>query len=250
MEIITSKSNNHIKECKNLQDKKYRKQSGLCLLEGIKLVREAIKNDLEITKIFTTLKEYEFVKNEFFGVEIIVVSDELIKHISSTVTPQNVVGICKVKKYSFSKPATNYLVLDNIQDPSNLGAIIRTAVATNFLTIYLIDCVDEYNEKVIRASMGNLFKCKFIHIDLDKVKEFCKDLYICDMNGKDIFSKKDFPSILGLCIGNEGHGVNKKIRENIKNVISIPMLNEVESLNAAVSAGIVMYQVKVNQKEK
>ena len=129
-------------------------------------------------------------------------------------------GICKVKKYEFSKPTTNYLVLDNIQDPSNLGAIIRTAVATNFLTMYLIDCVDEYNEKVIRASMGNLFRCKFIHIALDQVKEFCNDLYICDMNGKDIFKNKDFPKILGLCIGNEGHGVNPKIRENIKNVIS------------------------------
>ena len=249
MEIITSKSNKHIKLCKDLQDKKFRKKSGLCLLEGIKIVRECVKNGLEITQIITTKDGYNEVIKEFFGKEIIVVSNDLLKYISSTVSPQSVVGIAKVNKLEYQKPKTNYLLLDNIQDPSNLGAIVRTAVATGFTTIYLIDCVDEYNEKVIRASMGNLFKCKFFHIGLNQVDELKDSLYICDMNGKNIFNKKEFSQIIGLCIGNEGHGVSQEIREKISNIISIPMLNEVESLNAAVSASIIMYQVKVNQKE-
>lgn len=249
MEIITSKSNQYVKLCRSLQEKKYRQKTNYCLLEGVKIIREAVKNNKKIFCIFTLEHEYERAKREFTDYKIIVVDGDILKYISSTITPQNYVGICEITKHSYEKPHSNYLFLDQIQDPSNLGAIIRTAVATNFTTIYLNDCVDEYNEKVIRASMGNLFKCKFIHISLDKLDDFRDTLYICDMNGKNIFTCTNFNSFVGLCISNEGHGVSDYVRQNIKNIISIPMLNDVESLNASVSASIVMYHVAVNQKE-
>lgn len=248
MEIITSKSNKYVKLCHSLQQKKVRNETNYCLLEGVKIIREAFANGLEIKHIFATKDIYEKIEKEFKK-EVIVVSEEIIKYISSTVSPQNVVGICQIKREEYSIPKGNYLFLDSIQDPSNLGAIIRTAVATNFKTIYLVNCVDEYNEKVIRSSMGNLFKCKFIHTQLDKLDDFKDSLYICDMSGKNIFNILTFNKIVGLCISNEGHGVSEQVRRVVKNTISIPMANNVESLNASVSAGIIMYHISVNQKE-
>lgn len=249
MEIITSRTNQYIKLCHSLQDKKSRKKLSLCLLEGIKIIREAVKNNLVIENIYSLEDNVVDLEREF-GQKVIPVSKQILEYISSTVTPQYCVGVARVKEENYSLPQSNYLLLDNIQDPSNMGAIIRTAVATGFTTIYLNNCVDEYNEKVIRSSMGNLFKCKFIHIKMEQIKDLKESLYICDMNGKNIFNILAFNQIVGLCIGNEGHGVSKEIRSEIKNVISLPMMNEVESLNAAVSSSVIMYHIKVNQKEK
>lgn len=246
MEIIKSKSNSTIKSAVQLKQKKYREESGCCLIEGIKILTEAIKNNIEIQKVFVSqhFKEEIDVK-----ADIIIVSDEIISYLSSVPSPQGVVAVIKTKKYVFEAPKRNFLLLDNIQDPSNLGAIIRTAVATNFLDIYMINCCEEYNEKVIRSSMGNLFKCRFFDIDYEMVDSLKNYLFFADMNGKNIFGYEKFDSIVGFCIGNEGHGVSKEIREKITNCFSIPMENNVESLNASVSASIIMYHIRLNQKE-
>lgn len=247
MEIIVSKTNKYIKLCRSLQEKKYRKQNNMCILEGIKIVREAKKNGYRLLYIFAT-EDIDNIKSEF-DCEVICVTSDIIQYISTTVTPQNVVGIAECKSWDFELPKTNYIVLDNLQDPSNIGAILRTASATNFCTIYTLNCVDIYSPKVIRSSMGNIFRCKVMNIsesDIDLLKD---NLYICDMSGKNIFNILTFSKIVGLCIGNEGHGVSEKLKEKIDNTISIPMDNDVESLNASVSAGIIMYHIKVNQKE-
>ena len=97
--------------------------------------------------------------------------------------------------------------------------------------------------------MGNLFRCKFMHIDYSDVDKFKELLFIADMSGTNIFNINTFKNIVGLCISNEGHGVSAEIRKRVKNYFSIPMANDVESLNASVSAGIIMYHIKVNQKE-
>ena len=97
--------------------------------------------------------------------------------------------------------------------------------------------------------MGNIFKCKVMEITLREIDLIKDDLYICDMSGENIFNILTFNKIVGLCIGNEGHGIDEKIRQKAEKVISIPMDNGVESLNASVSAGIVMYHIKVSHKE-
>ena len=230
-------------------DKKSRKESGLCLLEGKKIIIEALKNKQELLFIFTTQNNYQNAEKEFDDIDIMVADKEIIEYMSSTITPQDYIGVCKVNSFEYSLPNTNYLVLDCLQDPSNLGMIIRTAVATGFTTIYLIDSVDEYSPKVVRASMGNLFRCKFMHITYDQIQDLKDTLCICDMYGEDIFTIHNFDNVVGLCIGNEGHGVSETIRKEISKKISIPMKNNVESLNAGVSASVIMYHISINQKE-
>ena len=139
-------------------------------------------------------------------------------------------------------------MLDNIQNPDNMGAIIRTAVATNFNKIYLINCVDIYNEKVIRASMGTLFKVEFIDTNYQQIANLAKSnkIYYADMGGESVFNIKQFEKNLGLVIGNEGNGISKEIKDITNNKLSIPMSNGVESLNASVSAGILMYHISNN----
>ena len=249
MEIITSKTNKYVKLCHSLCDKKYRKESGLCLLEGKKIITEAIKCNKKVDFIFTTINNYEVAVKEFEKINIFVADKSIIEYMSSTLTPQDYVGVCHVDTDRYFLPDSNYLLLDSLQDPSNLGMIIRTAVATGFTNIYLLNCVDEYSTKVVRSSMGNLFRCKFVHITYNEIKDFKDTLYICDMCGENIFTIHTFDKIVGLCIGNEGHGISSIVKEIITKKISLPMKNDVESLNAGVSASVIMYHISINQKE-
>ena len=141
------------------------------------------------------------------------------------------------------------MILDNIQNPDNFGAIMRTALATNFKQIFVINSVDEYNSKVLRASMGNQFKLNIVHINYEDVKNLflSADLFVMSMEGENLFKIKYISKNTGFVIGNEGNGVSLQMRKKIKNTLSIPMENGIESLNASVSASIVMYHIYSKQ---
>lgn len=249
MEIIKSRSNPVVKDAINLKLKKFRQERLMALIEGIKIFEEALKEEFKFVKIFCTQEKYDEYNLKKFNCPIIVCSRDIIEYISTEKSPQGVIAIIQTKKFQFKKPSSNFLVLDSLQDPSNLGAIIRTAVATNFKDIYLINCCDIYNEKTIRSSMGNLFKCNFYDVKYEDIKDFTHKMYIADMKGKNVFEVNNFDEIVGLVIGNEGHGVSKEIKNLVVNYFSIPMENNVESLNASVSAGILMYHITTRQKE-
>lgn len=244
---ITSKQNEIIKLVASLKDKKNREAQNLAVLEGIKIIKQALKNGVNFKYIFYVSNDSVFnqIKCEKFEV-----TQDIIAHISSTVTPQSVVAVICTQSLEFALPTSNFILLDNIQNPDNAGAIFRSAVAFNYNQIYLYNCTDEYNTKTIRASMGNQFAARIYKVGIEQLKLLQKfNLIIADMNGTDIKSAKISEKIFGLVIGNEGNGISTEIQALASKIVSIKMHNNVESLNASVSAGILMYELQNSQQK-
>ena len=237
--VITSKSNPLIKEIYSLNDKKFRREKGLYLVEGVKPVNECAAAGVEIVKTVCTQALSENYP------EAVVVSDSVFSYISAEKTPQGVIAVVKIPENAIKSPEKSCILLDRIQDPGNLGTIIRTANAAGYSEIYLINCTDAYSPKAVRASMSGIF---FVNIYSGNQTEILSALggvpLLCaDMDGEDIFAFTP-PEKFCLCIGNEGGGISQEIFEKADYKIKIPMSGTCESLNAAVSAGIAMYQLK------
>lgn len=244
--MITSKSNNLIKLCNQIKVKKYSRQYGKCLIESFKIVKElSYKNLLET--ILVTEDKLPAVNNLNCD-SIEVISSDIANFLGETITTDGVFAISKIP----SCPNIDYtrcLILDHIQDPSNLGAIVRSACAFGFDTILSINSVYPFSSKVIRSSMGMIFNVSYLDVTFEDIIKLKNDniieICVADMNGCNvemfnIDKKKNF----ALVIGNEGGGVSQQLRDIADYTLSIPMKSEVESLNASVSAGILMYLLK------
>ena len=245
MEIITSLQNNKIKELNKLNEKKYRDETNLFLVEGDHLVNEAYKTNQLVEVLATT----SF--NEELDIPIMYISDDVMKKLSNMVSPSNVIGVCKkFKPIGYGK---RILILDNLQDPGNLGTIIRSASSFNFDTIVLGETsVDLYNDKVIRASEGmifhtNVIRCNIVNF-VKELKENNYDIYTTDVNGGDIVSELEYQTKVAIIIGSEGTGVGS-VKELADKKIYIPMNKKCESLNASVAASIIMYEVSKRDYE-
>lgn len=243
--MITSKSNEIIKKCIQIKQKKYSKETKLCFVESIKLVRELSSKGL-IDIVLVIEDKYELCKN-FTANRIELISIDIAKYLSDTVTTDGVFGICLIPN-SNNLDSSRCLLLDRIQDPSNLGAIIRSASAFGFTSIYAIDSVYPYSFKSIRSSMGNIFNVNYFDVSIDDFMAIKNDknlkLYVADMDGEEIQSIDCGKDNICVVIGNEGQGVDSNITSICDKVLSIPMQNNVESLNASVSAGIIMYLLR------
>ena len=245
MEIITSLQNNKIKEINKLKEKKYRDETNLFIVEGDHLVNEAYKTNQLVEILATTTFQGEL------DIPITYISEDVMKKLSSMVSPSNVIGICKkFKPIGYGK---RILILDNLQDPGNLGTIIRSASSFNFDTIVLSEVsVDLYNDKVIRASEGMLFHTNVIRCNIEsfikELKQNNYDIFTTDVNGGEIVSEVDFKSKVAIIIGSEGAGVGS-VKELADKSIYIPMNKRCESLNASVAASIIMYEVSKRDYE-
>lgn len=237
--VITSKSNPLIKEISKLSDKKFRKESGLYVVEGKKSVDECIAAGCEIDRIICTQK----LAAGYVGAA--VVSDEVFSFLSSEKTPQGVLATVKIPQNVLKAPERSCILLDRLQDPGNLGTIIRTANASGYKEIYLSGCTDPYSPKAVRASMSGIFFTTVYQGSEEQILTALKGvpLVCADMDGEDIF-KFSPPEKFCLCIGNEGSGIGEVIKEKSDYKVKIPMSESCESLNAAVSAGIAMYVLK------
>lgn len=240
--LITSPKNEHIKELVKLKDKKGRDESGLFLVETKHLVIEAARAGL--------IKELILEKDEIFPLDVpttTYVTKEVLKKLSSMESPSNVMAVVYKRKEE-----TNYgekiLILDRVQDPGNLGTIIRSAVAFNIDTIICSnDTVDLYNPKVVRASQGMIFHIPVIVRDIKKVinELKSKDYKIIGTKvscGADVRTSSIY-SHFALIIGNEGQGVSKEIEDMCNEHLYIKMNGNCESLNASVAASILMYEI-------
>ena len=247
---ISSKTNPKIVEILKLKQKKYRLEKNQVLLEGRKVIQESVNAGYKIKYLIVTAKTME-LKNCFEYEELLIVTGSIASSLSFAVTSQNVFAVVNLPLKSDFRLKNNVLVLDKLQNPDNLGAIIRTAVATNFTDILAVDSVDFFNDKTIRASMGNVFKVNYKNCSYEDVKKMLNGYQIlaADMDGKNIFEQKKFSNKVALVIGNEGNGVSDQMLTISNEKISIPMQNDVESLNASVSAGIIMYKIKLSQGE-
>ncbi len=241
--MITSRQNAAVKEIRSYKDKKFRDKDGVFVAEGIKLVNEGINSGFFVEKLVCTEKTEELFSS--FSGEKIVLKDDVYKSVSNETTPQGVMAVIKkpvLKEFGCDGSA---ILLDGVADPSNVGAIVRTAAASGYTDLYFTeDCADPFSPKAVRASMGGIFRVKAHISTRDYIAENLNvPFIIADMNGENVFSfnkKGDFC----LVIGNEGNGVSEKIRKKASYTVSIPMENGMESLNASVSAGILMYLLK------
>lgn len=239
--VITSLNNEHIKELNKLKEKKYRDLMNTFLIEGEHLVFEAIKEDL--------VKELIVIEGEDIysaGVPITYVSKEVMKKLSSMDSYPNIIGVCNKKQEEDIKG--NVLILDDIQDPGNLGTIIRSSVAFNIDTIVLSPkTVDLYNSKVIRSTQGMLFYVNIIVKDLEeiinKLKEDNYKIFGTKVDGGNDVREVTNIDKYALVIGNEGSGMSDKVSNLCDEYLYIKTSDSVESLNAGVAASILLYEL-------
>ena len=236
--LITSVNNSRIKELVKLKDKKYRDSNNLFFIEGKDIVEEAYKKSL--IKELYVLEGTEVI----FDIPFTYVGYDVMKKISDMDSISEYYAVCYKKRDL--DIGNRIIILDNIQDPGNLGTIIRSAVAFNFDTVVLSrGCVDLYNPKVVRSTKGMLFNINIIVRELESFINELDDyiIYGTDVvNGNNI-KNENIPSKVALVIGNEGRGISDDIKRLCNRFIYIDMNNKCESLNASVAASILMYEV-------
>ena len=237
---ITSINNEYIKEISKLNEKKYRDKSNKYLIEGLHLVTEALKYDIIDTIIIREDFSYET------DIKHIIVSNEVMKKLSDNPSIPKIMAVVNKKESTIS--GNKILLLDRLQDPGNLGTIIRSAVAFNFDTIILSnDTVDLYNSKVLRSTQGMLFNINILRQDLTNVINELKNnnytIYGTKVdNGNDV-KEINNTNKFALIIGNEGTGISDNILKQCDKYLYIKMNNNCESLNAGVAASILMYEM-------
>lgn len=244
--MIVSRQNALVKLVRSLSDKKHRDELSLYVIEGVKTVADAVALKQRIEVLLCSEKRYSALPQEFFSaaVRTETLSDELFGYVSGETTPQGVLAL--VKKPEALPPKNSYSVfLDGVSDPANVGAIIRTAAAAGYNDVFVTsDCADAFSPKAVRASMCGIFRVNVITGDREELLSMVSvPLFVADMDGENVFSAAN-RSPFCLVIGNEGNGVSDTVRKRAEKVFAIPMVNGMESLNAAVSAGILMYNLK------
>ena len=251
--VITSTSNEQIKKLIQLKEKsKVRKTTGTFTVEGKKMFVEIPAEDLVSVYVSETfLKENgELVKDKKYQ----IVSDQVFKKISDTVTPQGIVAVVKQKSYSIdyiiekrNKEKSCIVVLDRLQNPGNMGTIVRTGEAAGISGIIMSkDSADIYNPKVIRSTMGSIFRVPFAIVDdlaaaVDTLKDNGITTYAAHLKGE-LYNSGSLTKDCALLIGNEARGLSEKISAKADKLIKIPMHGKVESLNAAIATAILMYE--------
>lgn len=251
--VITSSSNEQIKNIIQLKEKsKVRRNKKMFTVEGIKMFQEIPEMDL--VSIFVSASFEKENRTLLSGRAYQVVSDGIFKKISDTVTPQGIMAIVRQKEYTMEEilekrnpKKSCIVVLDRLQDPGNLGTIVRTGEAAGISGIIMsADCADIYNPKVIRSTMGSIFRVPFTIVEdlplaVEKLKENGIITYAAHLKG-DAYNSGTLGKDCALLIGNEARGLSEAVASKADKRIKIPMAGKVESLNAAVATAILMYE--------
>lgn len=243
--MITSKDNKTIKLIEKIKHKKYSRELSLCFVESVKIVNQLYNQGLIDTVLLA--EEKQNLLQTFNNCKTEIISNTIAKYLSDSVSCDGVMAIAKIKPKNINS-YSKCLILDNIQDPSNLGAVIRSARAFGYDTILAVNSVYPYTFKCIRSSMGYIFEINYFDISFDELVRLKskQDITIisADMNGVSIDNFNKPNGNYAIVIGNEGNGVSDEMLNLSDNVVSIPMMNNVESLNASVSASILMFNLK------
>lgn len=264
MQVITSKDNELIKHIRKLKDKKYRDESNEYVVEGVKLVEEAVRENAKIKQIIVcedTTRTYEIPTHIMLAIakyECIYVSDKIFNIITQVTNPQGIMAIIEKNAQNAQIDYTQdiIVVLDDVQDPGNLGTILRTVDSIGLKQIIVSKgTADAFNSKVVRSTMGAIFRIKVIEVDdlTQAIKDMRKHrfkLMVTSLQTDNSIYDIDFNKKI-IVIGNEANGVSKEIQDMADEKAKIPMLGRTESLNASVAAGVVMYEYvrqKLNKK--
>ena len=259
--MITSTSNAQVKHLLQLQKKsKIRNEEGVFLVEGLRMFAEVPVERVEKVYISETL--YNKKKNELdlkrFSVEVL--SDTVFQYVSDTKTPQGILCIVKQRKYDVEEilkiKNPHFMVLDNLQDPGNLGTIVRTAEGAGVDAVFLSkESVDIHNPKTIRSTMGSIYRMPIIYVeDLPRLLQTFKQKgiksYAAHLDGKNTYDREDYAGGTAILIGNEGNGLRDEVTKEADILVRIPMQGQVESLNAAISATLLMYEANRQRRRK
>ena len=251
--MITSTNNAQIKDIMNLMKKSgERKRRGLFVIEGIRMFEEIPRERLQ--KVYASESFAGAHPALLAGKNAEIVSDGVYKTMSDTKNPQGILALVEQLSYSMEdlmgdgKRPPCLVVLENLQDPGNLGTIIRTAEGAGASGVLLSkDCVDLYNPKVIRSTMGALFRMPFLYVEDIRaaVEELQKQGIRClaaHLRGEHFYTEEDLTGPLAILIGNEGNGLTEELANQADTYVKIPMEGQLESLNAAVSAAVLLYE--------
>lgn len=252
--MITSTSNPQVKRLLQLQKKsKVRNEENVFVVEGLRMFVEVPEERVE--KVYISESLYN-KKREEFNLEkypLEVLSDKVFQHVSDTKTPQGILCIVKQKTYRMEEllrvENPHFMVLDNLQDPGNLGTIVRTAEGAGVTAVFMSkDCVDIYNPKTIRSTMGSIYRVPFVYVEdvlklLETFREKGVKTYAAHLDGKQSYDKENYQSGTAILIGNEGNGLRDEVARSADIWVQIPMHGQVESLNAAIAASILMFEV-------
>ena len=250
MREISSKDNKIFRLCEQLTHKKYRDKLGLYLIEGENLLEEAVKNGAGI-KTVLMCRDY---RGSLFGTEdkSFCLSYKLFEQLAQTETTQGIMAVVEKPELSpdrfLDKGGGNFIVLDRLQDPGNIGTILRTADAAGYeLAIVMKGTADVFSPKAVRAATGSLFRMPVVFMDsVDELMEFTraagKKLVATCFDTDRYYYDENLKGNIALIIGNEGSGISRELIECSDLKIKIPMHGNIESLNASVAAGILMYE--------
>ncbi|MFC7393699.1 TrmH family RNA methyltransferase [Scopulibacillus cellulosilyticus] len=251
MKWIESSQNQKIKTWRKCHKKKWRDEYGLYLIEGLHLLEEALKVPSRIQSIIYD-EHFQSQKNDWptDDIEEYCVPSKLFQELSQTESPQGVIAVCKMPNQSVEiEERGRYLLVDGVQDPGNLGTIIRTADACGLEAVFLgRGCADLYNEKVIRAAQGSHFHLSIAAVELSEtIRQMKKNniqVYGTSLNGQGLEYTPRSAHSFALLLGNEGNGVSEELLSLTDVNVKIPIYGAAESLNVAVSAGILLYWLR------
>jgi TrmH family RNA methyltransferase len=252
-EIITSTSNRQVKSLTQLMKKaKLRREQGVFVTEGLRIFREIPKP--LIREVYVTDRFLSAHGSELGDLAYTLLSEEVFSKVADTKTPQGILCRVRIPDTPLTAPKGKCLLLDGVADPGNLGTILRTANAAGYTEAYLTkECADPFSPKSVRASMSGVFFTKIYRAERAEILSVLKDtpILIADMGGANVFTYAP-PKQFALVIGNEANGVSDEVKKAAFHTIKIPMQDTQESLNAAISAGIIMYvlQKDVFSEEK
>lgn len=255
MQVISSKDNEFIKHIKKLKDKKYRDLNKEFIVEGIKLIKEAIEEKAEIKQIVIcdNCQNTDIIPKELMyeiaKYECVYVTENIFKTISDVNTPQGILAIIGRNTAETEIDYTQDIIvaLDDIQDPGNLGTILRTVDSIGLNQILVSKgTADSYNQKVVRSTMGAIFRVKIIECEnlektLKEIKKHKYELVITSLQTENSIYNVNYNRKV-IVIGNEANGVEQKIQDMADIKVKIPMLGKTESLNASVACGIMVYE--------
>jgi TrmH family RNA methyltransferase len=250
--MITSLTNDKVKFIRALSERKNRQREGRFVIEGARLIDEALAAHLRPDWIFCAEKIPARAKQTLnhlrsINVEVIDVSDAIMKSISDTESPQGLIAVLPFPRLAPPPDPNLVLVIDRLRDPGNLGTLLRSAAAADVdLVILSPETVDAYNPKVVRGAMGAHFHVPILSLDWDMISErlHALDVYLASMDGEKTYTQIDWTRPSALIIGSEAEGASAQAAKLATTKISIPIANNVESLNAAVAASVILFEAR------
>lgn len=260
--MISSEANGQIKEIVKLQkNARWRRKAGLFVVEGGKMVREAAFYG-KLQNIYLSEEAVQESREILEGLEEYpceTVSAPVFRAITDTVTPQGILGLVKMPSYSWEEMRGEekecFLLLDDLRDPGNLGTIMRTAEGAGMSGVILSkESVDLFNPKVVRATMGAIFRMPFCYVEnladaIGTLKKQGIPVYGTMMQGSSLYDQVDYTGGAGIVIGNEARGISPGVEQCLSAKVRIPMGGKLESLNAAVAAAVLMYEVARQKRQ-